>query len=242
MTRKAIGTFFFTSLVAINMVWTNITVRASFLGTANRHFLFSRAPLKIPTPLFKGSVCRYIASSPRSDGGEKHLTRDPRTLGSAKVPFTWAQLKDLVQNDQLDKMSRSRSEQDRYEEYILKIRSEWLSVVDHILCSKFDFEKEKVVVNGIDKWRSHPSLEEVNFVKKSLRLNDFPYYVEDNVQHWCLWKLKDNVDVDDISFARKELYKALDVEEFIHFVNPPHLKSIPEIDHAHIFVRLEANA
>ena len=47
-----------------------------------------------------------------------------------------------------------------------------------------------------------------------------------------------DINVNDIAAAKTELYKSLDVDDFIYFVNPPHLKSIPQIDHAHIFIRL----
>ena len=202
--------------------------------------------------LSRSLIARKLSSHDDSNDCQNQIRnesikqRDSSTLGSAKVPFTWDELKTLVHDNQLDKMSRSRSEQDRYEEYTAKIKSEWLSVVDHILCSKFDFDR--VLVDAFTDelnqskprqlLKAVPSLDEVSFVRTSLCRNDFPYYVEDNVQHWCLWKLYENVNVDDIATAKRALYEELDAEEFIHFVNPPHLKSIPQIDHAHIFIRL----
>ena len=181
---------------------------------------------------------RFASSSSDNSSSQSQQEQHAqgRLLGSAKIPFTWDELKTLVKNDQLDKMSRSRSEQDRYDDYIQKIKKEWVSVADHILCSKFDFERE--FDEASLRLKAKPSLEEVDFVRTSLCPNDFPYFVEDEVQHWCLWKLQENVVVNDIMIAKKELFEKLDVEEFIHFVNPPHLKSIPQIDHAHIFIRL----
>jgi len=93
--------------------------------------------------------------------------------------------------------------------------------------------------------------------------NDFPYYFEDGIEHWCLWKLgcTDDANYDDndggpedqgevtekdIEWAQRQL--VLDgnsslnsavrnrgvIVDTLYWVNPPHLKSVPGIDHAHI--------
>lgn len=94
-------------------------------------------------------------------------------------------------------------------------------------------------------------------VQRVVALNDFPYYFEAEIEHWCLWKLQgsgsDGVDLEeedgvtekDIEWARHQLdlNKGLtfgavenkgEIEDMLYWVNPPHLKSIPGIDHAHI--------
>ena len=125
-------------------------------------------------------------------------------------------------------------------------------------------------------------------ILSNLLPNDFPYYVESHIEHWCLWKLNDvitnhdiqaaidqlkmyallekeeevnvvdddddalvvnvNVDDDDVncrqngmsddggsgdggSDRRRRLGEILDT---IAWINPKHLQSIPDIDHAHI--------
>ena len=68
--------------------------------------------------------------------------------------------------------------------------------------------------------------------------NDFPYYMEDGIEHWILWKLGDSCDDRDIDEAKKELRKKNKFMEFLHWVNPPHLKSLPAVDHIHILGRL----
>ncbi len=68
-----------------------------------------------------------------------------------------------------------------------------------------------------------------------LAKNDFPYFMEDGIEHWCLWKLgSDDVNESDIQWAKDELKKSGDVLETMHWINPVHLKSLPDIDHAHI--------
>jgi len=102
--------------------------------------------------------------------------------------------------------------------------------------------------------------------------NDFPYYLEDNIEHWCLWKLGADVTQEDIDWALGELKgdeDALGIDadtnadadadtnadvdanadadttgdtnantsmfaDVLYWINPVHLKSLPEIDHAHL--------
>ena len=70
--------------------------------------------------------------------------------------------------------------------------------------------------------------------KRALALNDFPYYLEEGVEHWCLWKLWSDVTKEDIDWGVGELRRQEVYSEILHWVNPVHLKSLPDIDHAHI--------
>jgi hypothetical protein len=91
-----------------------------------------------------------------------------------------------------------------------------------------------------------------------LCINDFPYYYLPGIQHWILWKLGGELPTTkEIANAKKEILKestshllhdptqgllqgnALeriinDDEVFLHWINPPHLRSLPGIDHVHI--------
>ena len=73
----------------------------------------------------------------------------------------------------------------------------------------------------------------------SLQRNDHPYYFEDDVEHFVLWKLgSEAVAQEEISSAAFELksQKNGDMIKWISFQNPPALMSIPEVHHAHILV------
>jgi hypothetical protein len=94
--------------------------------------------------------------------------------------------------------------------------------------------------------------------KLRLCINDFPYYYLPGIQHWILWKLGGELPTSkEIANAKKEILKestshfqhdptqgllqgnALeriinDDEVFLHWINPPHLRSLPGIDHVHI--------
>ena len=79
-----------------------------------------------------------------------------------------------------------------------------------------------------------------------LCLNDFPYYFEPNIHHYVLWKLGGVVTAGEITQAKKDILcqahtSVVDIDKdhevFLHWINPPHLKSLPGIDHVHILYR-----
>lgn len=113
------------------------------------------------------------------------------------------------------------------------VRAQYKSVMDFILCTKLDVPTQ--VDSSTGKKCAAP-LETITDVRKRLVRNDFPYYFATNVEHWILWKLGgDNISSDEIDQAKEKLRQELgNVEDFLHWVNPPALKSIPEIDHVHI--------
>jgi hypothetical protein len=86
--------------------------------------------------------------------------------------------------------------------------------------------------------------------------NDFPYYTAENIHHYVLWKLHGICSDDDIAQAKEDVKQELelgDVEnengddekgqavvvDCLHWINPPHLKSLPDIDHVHILCLLQ---
>eukprot|EP00551_Chaetoceros_affinis_P010025 CAMPEP_0203670554 /NCGR_PEP_ID=MMETSP0090-20130426/6599_1 /ASSEMBLY_ACC=CAM_ASM_001088 /TAXON_ID=426623 /ORGANISM="Chaetoceros affinis, Strain CCMP159" /LENGTH=255 /DNA_ID=CAMNT_0050535439 /DNA_START=119 /DNA_END=886 /DNA_ORIENTATION=- len=89
------------------------------------------------------------------------------------------------------------------------------------------------------KWESYSptstSEEIMQEPQRVLAMNDFPYYMEDNIEHWCLWKLGGgDVDDQDIRWAKEKLNTRDDILEMQHWINPVQYKSLPDIDHAHI--------
>jgi len=165
----------------------------------------------------------------------------PREYGYASEPFTWPALMKIIRDEfNLAKLSRSVEQQRIYIIYRDELLKEWKSVYDHILVSKFDFNKHLIENKDHDGrnatlWEAHPSLSEVKEVRKALKPNDFPYYFANDIEHWCLWKLCEDVNDDDINQAKRDLEDMYgDVVDFLCWRNPPHLKSLPDIDHFHI--------
>jgi folylpolyglutamate synthase len=126
------------------------------------------------------------------------------------------------------------------------------------LVDKFGLEREIDSETGLLRATRGPSPQSrttssENKGQAVLRLvkNDFPYYTADGVEHWVLWKLGTDecgsdtgsqgdeqqceITSDDINAAKADLQHRLgDVTDFLHWINPPHLKTVPELDHVHI--------
>jgi len=66
-----------------------------------------------------------------------------------------------------------------------------------------------------------------------LRLNDFPYHLEENIHHYVLWSKStlSEKDIHDIVQSK------LPNHEYLYFINPPSKKTLPGIEHAHILAR-----
>lgn len=99
------------------------------------------------------------------------------------------------------------------------------------LAAEVGNDGKKFVVKNTDDEKNSQSL--------VLRLNDFPYCFDETVQHYCLWKLGDEVDEDDIVDAMRQLKKSKIYTEYTYYINPPNLKSILEVSHAHILIKVE---
>lgn len=123
------------------------------------------------------------------------------------------------------------------------IRKEWRHMNDYILHNMFGLEKVKIEENGDDRFASCPSLDQVKSEKRyetRLYRNEFPYYICDGIEHWCFWKLGGVVTQEEVDVAIEELTLRMEedgngeLEDVLSWTNPPHLQSIPDIDHAHI--------
>lgn len=145
----------------------------------------------------------------------------------------WAELKDiiLVQQD-LAKLTRSVEQQTEYERFKRSLKQSWRSVLDHILSTKFGLERRVDAVSGLAY--AYPPLSQVQEQKFILVRNDFPYYTALNVDHYVLWKLHGECTMAEIQQAKHDIQSESNVVDCLHWINPPHLKSLPDIDHVHI--------
>jgi hypothetical protein len=201
-----------------------------------------------PAFVHQFSTFRTIGSSRIASGrgfsdkkGPSLITHEEDILqrdSSRKTPFTWPELVQIVEKEKnLAKLCRSVEDQRGYDLHRQEMSQNWVSIYDFILWSKFGFDR--VLVNG--RWHSQPRLSEVTEVHKSLRLNDFPYYVQDGILHYVLWKTLEDVTEEEIQEACDKLIDTKNAIKIIHWINPPHLKSLPEIDHVHFLCLVNAD-
>jgi hypothetical protein len=119
--------------------------------------------------------------------------------------------------------------QQLYEEHKTYLSDCWVSAYDHLLVNKFGnkFGFEKVVVPSVNSrniiYRANLSLAQAtkDTIEKQLSYlslvpNDFPYHVDTNIEHWCLWKIgkiynnsssmeRNSISMVELSWAMDEL-------------------------------------
>ena len=192
---------------------------------------------------------QVLASLKREGDNSNVRLQMPRHPHGFRVfPFTWDELQEIVVDTQdLSLLCRSIPQQYEYEVYKIYLQQNWQSTYDHILCSKLGVPSAEVLDDDDDvsstrqkqrqqRRRAIP-LDELpaDFPQRSLSPNDFPYYVEEPIQHWVLWILGRPCQDADVEWAKDQLRAKLGpVQEFIHWINPPPLQSIPDIAHVPI--------
>ena len=168
--------------------------------------------------------------------------------GYRTVPCSWDELVDILFHQKiLAKLSRSVEQQYIYELHKQKVLLQWDSMKDYVLYTKFPNVFTRVEGNIVDssqprRWKIDPPVESISTTHLALVKNDFPYYMEDNIEHWIIWKLGgDSINDLDFQNAKRELCMNHNMHEddIIHWVNPIHLKSIPNIEHAHFLGRVK---
>ena len=173
-----------------------------------------------------------------------NMTNKQDDMESRPWPTTrlpWSALVEIIQvNQDVPKLRRSQADEALYQSAMANVRANYVSVTDYILATKFGLstivrdDGKKCVVHPPDKGQG----------RQQLVRNDFPYYFETNVEHWILWKYGGGLEIseEEIQQAKDDLIEQLgDVLEFLHWVNPPALKSIPDLDHVHILCLRDNN-
>ena len=160
-----------------------------------------------------------------------HLSLPNLKYGYRKERYQWEELKQIIhEQDDLDKLSRCEQDQREYEVFRYHLKQQYSSIVDYILITKFGFGQAN---NDEGLWHSVPSLQEYKVPRKILVKNDFPYYTAPNIVHYILWKIKEDLTPSEIEEAETELKTSFGALDVVQWTNPPRLKSLPEIDHAH---------
>lgn len=157
------------------------------------------------------------------------MTRPPN-----EIKMTWEEVKDVIIRGDLAILGRSQQQQEEYDAFYNQTKSNWLTIADFLLATKFEYE---VLEDITSKKKSVNRTNIISQERLKLAPNDFPYYFEDGIHHFILWKLggiiTEHEAVDAAMKLRTHNSKYID---HIIYINPPHLKSIPEIEHAHVLV------
>ncbi|KAJ1719395.1 hypothetical protein LPJ53_005838 [Coemansia erecta] len=157
---------------------------------------------------------------------EELLSQKQAERPGVQREFTWEEVRQIVAAERLDLLGRITEKELAYREDMQKIREEYCSVVAYIQQVKLgDFIRDTV-----SEFLMIP--------------NDYPYSLPDNTLHYIVWsKIKLTPGTVPDAVVKQLFESRLDKEigaekyEWVWFVNPPHLQSIPEVIHGHLIVQ-----
>jgi hypothetical protein len=142
--------------------------------------------------------------------------------------FTWEELEKIVQDGRLHLLVRSAEIQESYMLTKKQVLEEFESMEDYVKHRALGL---KMIPSPITGKLRHAKEEESKIIR--LIPNDFPYDIESDVFHDVIWSNfpMESEQVDEL-IAEMELKMN---RKCIYFVNPPHLQSIPQVFHVHVF-------
>ncbi|KAJ2451993.1 hypothetical protein EV183_003234 [Coemansia sp. RSA 2336] len=142
---------------------------------------------------------------------------------------SWQRFTQLVDAENLKPLGRSYQMQITYEQHKVRMKRKHGSIADYLtnhVLADFIADAQKVDA-------SQP-LEASDLM---FRANDFPYHLE-NAEHWVLWCKKRLPPGFVPPAAVVDAVKArFGHVEWRYFVNPVHRQSVPQLSHAHVFIR-----
>ncbi|KAJ2743488.1 hypothetical protein GGI20_003711 [Coemansia sp. BCRC 34301] len=148
-------------------------------------------------------------------------------------PVSWTQFKIYVDTHNLEPLGRSLETHREYEGAMSARRKEYGSVAKYLTTHVLpDF----IASTSASAYDPHSALAVEDFL---LLVNDYPYYLSDDVEHWVLWCRKRLAPGFAAPVAAVQAIHAkfgLSIE-WRYFVNPVAKQSVPQLSHAHVFVK-----
>ncbi|KAJ1835986.1 hypothetical protein LPJ70_006177 [Coemansia sp. RSA 2708] len=160
------------------------------------------------------------------------MEAEARRLSSAEA-VSWERFKQLVDAKNLKPLGRSYAMQVTYEQHKIQMLREYGSIANYLINYAL---AEFIAETKTDGFDAGAALAVGDFM---FRANDFPYHLCDNVEHWVLWCKKRLVPGFEAPAAAVEAIEqrfGRDVQ-WRYFVNPVHRQSVPQLSHAHVFIK-----
>ncbi|KAJ2838005.1 hypothetical protein J3B01_001714 [Coemansia erecta] len=152
---------------------------------------------------------------------------------SIPAPVAWPQFKQLVDAKDLQPLGRSFPMQITYEQHKVRMERRFGSIAtyltNHVLA-------DLIAETNAPGFDPHAPLKVSDFV---FRANDFPYFLGDDVEHWVMWckkRLEPGFEPPTPAIDAIEAQFGCSVE-WRYFVNPVHRQSVPQLSHAHVFIK-----
>lgn len=151
----------------------------------------------------------------------------------ANHPIQWSDLIEWLNNGQKTLLWRDEQCAQRYIEHQIFVNKNYRSINDFIRIKYLKWNSQ--IDSNIGKQIAVPAEQSIR--QPLLTPNDYPYYLVKNIQHWLIWcDPKPNEPEKMIErIVEKEFPR--DTFDRLYFVNPPRLRSVSDVFHAHVFTR-----
>jgi hypothetical protein len=185
-------------------------------------------PLSLPLFMLKNLI-RQTSFFHRRLISTIELTRN----AISNQPIKWKDLIKWINEGQKTLLWRDEQSAQRYIEHQRLVAKDYRSINDFIRIHylKWDVHFDQTIQKRI-------AISGLQSIKEPLLTpNDFPYYLVKNIQHWLIWCDPKPVKTEEM--IEQILNKNFPLEKFerLSFVNPPRLRSVSDVFHAHIFTR-----
>lgn len=171
-------------------------------------------------------------------------------------PFTWQEIQDIISKNELELFARSKSQIEKYHDFKKHLIGQGTTVFKHLVSNSLHWCDESEIAGLPDSQvtikRSDSGLFE-NADDLKIIHNDFPYYLEDNITHLCVWskqpiKSDPSSVLGDISpetravveqYVCRKFVDQLGIprQDLVWFRNWEALQSVKEISHIHVLIR-----
>lgn len=141
--------------------------------------------------------------------------------------YNWSFIKTKINNKNFNFM-RSDQSQYNYDKNKIKILKKYNTYEDYIKVVLFKFKYIRNIQNKIET--NDHKCDKILFI-----LNKYPYNIEKSIKHYILFSLKP-LNKNEII---KVLSKILINYEFIFFINDKNTRSIKNLWHCHVFVKID---
>ncbi|KAF9550868.1 hypothetical protein EC957_011415 [Mortierella hygrophila] len=208
---------------------------------------------------FKGTLDTSLAQHSRSPSPSSATSSlSPRKPLVFKKPtkhqFSWSELTKMVASKDLGPMGRSEAVQAAYQKAIKRRTIKYGSPDEYIRqrilhwppAERTDYSSpphsysdgNESSSSSCSSSLSPPSSPTgpVDPLEVNLKKNEFPYSVKPGIEHWLIWSRQ---PLTDEVWIRRYLQERLPGRDYLYFINPPELRSVPTISHVQVFTKGE---
>lgn len=144
-------------------------------------------------------------------------------------PWTWQQVQHICEQKQYHLLVRNPSSEDSYNARLQYIDQNFVSIKDFVLHAIFEHQEMERNSQG--------KIQIVEPVQPGvrLRLNDFPYFFEKNIDHFVLWSFPNALTQQQAHDYLEQKFG--DMSKVLYFCNPAHLQSVKAVPHYQVMVK-----